>query len=88
MSAISETKPISKSRPSPVFHVGVLSFAGALVGKCSSGQDLQRNVALKPGVMGSINDTHPTLADLLDEAVVGEYLARCNVHKSASLAIS
>ena len=38
-------------------------------------QKLQRNVAAESGVVGAIHHTHPTRADLLEDAIVRDDLA-------------
>jgi hypothetical protein len=38
-------------------------------------EDLDGDVAVELGVQGLPDDAHPALADLLDEAIVGEDLA-------------
>jgi len=42
--------------------------------------ELQRDVALEAGVFGLPDDTHPALADLLDQAVVQQLLSGLNRH--------
>ena len=43
-------------------------------------QDLDRHLAVERGVERAPHHTHPTLADLLDEAVVAELLAGGEFH--------
>ena len=47
-------------QPRPSFRIGCHPL----------GKDLQRNLAAELRILGPPNDTHPTLADLLDQAVV------------------
>jgi len=42
---------------------------------CTFRQELQGHEAPKSGVLGLVNDTHPTTAQLLDDAVVRDGLA-------------
>src|SRR5262245_40689785 len=46
------------------------------------GQDLDGDGAVENGVFGLPNHTHPTLADLLDEAVVGKHLVALDSHET------
>jgi hypothetical protein len=36
------------------------------------GQDLERDLTPELGVVGAIDDTHPSLAEFIDDAIVGE----------------
>jgi len=50
-------------------------------------EDFQRDVAPELLVPGAPDDTHPSLADLLDQLVAGERLARLERH-AANLAMA
>ena len=51
------------------------ALARRVVGQRAGGQDLQRDVAVEPLVVGAIDDAHAAFADLLEDAVVAEGLA-------------
>ncbi len=44
------------------------------------GHELQRHVAVQACVLGLPDDTHPTFADLLDQAVVEQLLSGFDNH--------
>src|SRR5437867_6715124 len=56
-------------------HPAPLLVAGGICG-----EDLDRDSAAQDRVLGLPDDPHPSLADFLDEAVVGKRLARVHTH--------
>jgi hypothetical protein len=58
------------------------------IGRKRLGQDLDGDLAVEAGVEGSPDLTHAPLADLLDEAIVGEHLAGLESHRLRPLVTS